>query len=146
MNCLPQSRPLITAAAHVRRLPLAALCFVITTCRSDGVLCGPGCGAPGSLNVVPDSIVESAAVGSTTPLVDTLSVKNIGGGSLSWIAQTEHASPWLTLQPDSAVAGSPLGVRADPTGLALGEYRDTVVVSGSTGGIIGVGVVLRIHL
>jgi len=35
-------------------------------------------------------------------------------------------------------------VRDDPTGLALGEYRDTVMVSGSTGGIIRVGVVLRI--
>jgi BACON domain-containing protein len=94
---------------------------------------------------MPDSVAESAAIGSTTPLVDTLSVKNVGGGSLSWTARTLHASPWLTLQPDSGVAGSALGVRDDPTGLALGEYRDTVVVSGSTGGIIEVGVVLRIH-
>lgn len=145
MNSLPQSRPLITAAVRVRSVVLATLFLVITTCRSDGVLCGPGCGAPGFLSVVPDSVVESAAVGSTTPLVDTLSVKNMGGGTLSWTARTLHASPWLTLQPDSGVAGSALGVRDDPTGLALGEYRDTVIVSGSTGGIIGVGVVLRIH-
>jgi len=144
MNSLPQSRPLITAAVRVPSLVLATLFLVITTCRSDGVLCSPGCGPIGYLNVVPDSVVESAAVGSTTPLVDTLSVKNMGGGSLSWTARTLHATPWLTLQPDSGVAGSALGVRDDPTGLALGEYRDTVMVSGSTGGIIGVGVVLRI--
>jgi hypothetical protein len=89
--------------------------------------------------------VESAALGSTTPLVDTLSVKNVGGGSLSWTARTVHASPWLTLQPDSGVTASPLGVRGDPTGLAPGEYRDTLVVYGSTGQSIGVVVVFRIH-
>jgi hypothetical protein len=141
----PPSRPPISATAPVQGLTLAALFLVIATCRSDGVLCGPGCGAPGFLSVVPDSVVESAAVGSTTPLVDTLSVKNMGGGTLSWIARTLHASPWLTLQPGSGVAGGALGVRDDPTGLALSEYRDTVIVSGSTGGIIRVGVVLRIH-
>jgi hypothetical protein len=145
MNNLPQSRPLIATAVRVRSPALATLFLVIATCRSDGVLCGPGCGAQDLLTIVPDSVVESATLGSTTPLVDTLSVQTVGGGSLSWTARTLHASPWLTLQPNSGVAGSALGVRDDPTGLGLGEYRDTVIVSGSTGGIIGVGVVLRIH-
>jgi hypothetical protein len=145
MSRLPQSRPLNTAAVRVRSLALVTLYLVIATCRSDGVLCSPGCGATGLLKVVPDSVAESAAAGSTTPLVDTLSVQNMGGGSLSWTARTLHASRWLALQPDSGVAGGALRVRDDPTGLALGEYRDTVLVSGSTAGIIVVGVVLRIH-
>lgn len=79
--------------------------------------------------------------------MDTIQIMNAGDGELRWTARVKHASPWLSLQPDTGTAGHspPLRLRADPTGLALGVYRDTVVVAGSRGGLQQVPVVFRIH-
>ena len=96
---------------------------------------------------LPDSLADSAPVGSSVPRVDTILIENKGDGDLRWTARALHASPWLSLQPDTGTAGqsAPLQVRADPMGLALGVYRDTVVVSASSGsGVVEVPVVFRI--
>lgn len=96
----------------------------------------------------PDSLADSAPVGSTAPRVDTILIENKGDGDLRWSAHSLHASPWLSLQPDTGTAGQspPLQVSADPTGLALGVYRDTVVVATASGaGTQEVPVVFRIH-
>ena len=96
----------------------------------------------------PDSLADSAAFGSTAPRVNTILVENKGDGVLRWSAHSLHASPWLTLQPDTGTAGqsAPLEVRADPTGLALGVYRDTVIVTAASGaGTQEVPIVFRIH-
>jgi hypothetical protein len=139
MNTLPPPR--------LRGLAIAALCVVAATCRLDD-LCGPGCGTGAILQVSPaDSLTDSAVVGSTAPRVDTINIENKGDGDLRWSARVLHASPWLSLQPDTGTAGqsAPLQVRADPTGLALGVYRDTVVVAASGSGVQEVPVVFRIH-
>jgi len=94
--------------------------------------------------MVDGSIVDSAAVGSTVPKVDSLSIRNAGGGDLHWTARTVHASPWLSLQPDSGVAGSAMVVKADPTGLPLGNYQDTLIVTSTIGGAVLVPVLFRI--
>lgn len=102
----------------------------------------------GALLGVGDSLVDSATVGSTVPRVDTIRIMNYGGGLVSWAAQVKHVSPWLTLQPDTGTVGlsAPLQVHADPTGLALGVYRDTIIVATpSTGAALPVPVVFRIH-
>ena len=127
-----------------RTLGMVALGLAAAACRISDLGPPPPQQVTGLL-VVTDSVVESAAVGSSTALVDTLGVRNVGGGSLSWTARTLHGSLWLTLQPDSGVAGSTLQVRADPTGLALGVYRDTVIVAASTGGEVGVSVLFRVY-
>jgi BACON domain-containing protein len=131
-------------ANRIHALVIVALGVTAATCRISDLGPPPPQQGNGFLAVT-DSVVELAAVGSTTPLVDTLSVKNMGGGSLSWKALALNASPWLTLQPDSGVAGGTLQARSDPTGLALGEYRDTVIVAASTGGVVRVPVLFRIH-
>ena len=96
----------------------------------------------------PDSLPDSAAVGSSAPRVDTIIIENQGDGDLRWTARVLHASPWLMLQPDTGTAGqsAPLQVHADPTGLALGVYRDTVIVAAASGtGTREVPIVFRIH-
>jgi BACON domain-containing protein len=136
-------------SAVVRSLAHLTLCVAAAACGPD-TLCSSGCG--GAILLVspslPDSIADSAAAGTTAPRVDTIRVENGGSGDLRWAARVLHRGPWLTLQPDTGTAGlsPPLQVRADPTGLALGVYRDTVVVTASSGSAaVMVPVVFRIH-
>jgi hypothetical protein len=143
---MQQSRLLVPPAARFRGLAVAALCIVVATCETDSI-CN-SCAAP-FLAVFPDSIVDSAAVGSTAPRVDTIYIGNSGGGVLRWSAHVVHASPWLTLQPDTGSisygqSASPLQVRADPTGLTLGVYGDTVQLATSAGAL-RVPVMFLIH-
>lgn len=74
----------------------------------------------------PDSVADSAPVGSIAPRVDTINIENKGDGDLRWTARVVRASPWLSLQP-------------------LGVYRDTVIVAATSGGVQAVPVVFRIH-
>ena len=78
----------------------------------------------------PDVLLDSATVGTSTPRHSPVQITNAGGGILRWAASVKHASPWLSLQPDTGTAGlSPtLQVVADPSGLAAGIYVDTVIV------------------
>lgn len=150
MNPPPQPCLPIAATVCLRGLAMVALCVVAATC-GPGAPCDLGCGRGALLRVIPslpDSPADSASFGSTVPRVDTIQIINDGGGELRWAAQARHASPWLTLTPDTGTAGqsAPLRVHADPTGLALGVYRDTVVVASlSGGGALQVPVVFRIH-
>ncbi len=143
VKVFPQSRLPISPAARLRGLTIATLCVVAATCRAGALGTGP------LLFVVPaapDSLADSAPVGSTAPRVDTIRIMNLGDGLLRWAAQVKHANTWLTLQPDTGtVGGAPLQVNADPTGLALGVYRDTVIVAASGSGVLEVPVVFRIH-
>ena len=131
-----------------RALVIAAVCVVAGACRMDLLIQPPLTTHDQFLTLDRYSLVDSAAVGSTVPRLDTIQIRNDGGGELQWTARVLHASPWLTLQPDTGTAGqsAPLQVRTDPTGLALGVYRDTVlVVATSKGSTLEVPVVFRIH-
>ncbi len=99
------------------------------------------------MSVTPDSLAESAVVGSTTPRVDTIRIANLDSGVLPWYAQTDSAA-WLSIQPASGMTPGTLQVRADPTGLAAGVYRNDVIVSTPTVPQISIRVVMvefRIH-
>lgn len=87
------------------------------------------------LRVSPESLLDSAAAGSTTPRVMTIEVTNVGGGELRWRAMIKHASPWLSLAPDTGTAGQTPApqLQANPTGLVVGSYRDTVIVEALAG-------------
>lgn len=127
----------------LRHLPLVAgLCLAGACdqpfCCSHGLL----------LKVSPDRLSDSAAVGSTTPRVMTLEVINDGGGELRWRAVIKHASPWLSIAPDTGIAGQTPApqLQAKPTGLVVGSYRDTVIVEDRAGtGSLAVPVELRIY-
>jgi len=87
----------------------------------------------GVLAVSPDSLTIEVAVGTTATQAMTIHVGNLGAGELLWVARLKDASPWLTLQSDSGVAGiDSILLVAHPGGLALGVYRDSVIVSSTT--------------
>jgi hypothetical protein len=137
VNALPQFR--------LQALALAALCIVAAACRANEMGQGPLLYVSPA---APDSLADSAPVGSSAPRVDTILIENKGDGDLRWSAYCLHASPWLSLQPETGTAGqsAPLQVHADPTGLALGVYRDTVIVAAASGtGTQEVPVVFRIR-
>jgi BACON domain-containing protein len=129
-----------------RLLPfLSALCLA-AACTDSLCGCTPPFGA--LLRVTPDRLLDSAVVGSTTPRVMTLEVMNDGGGELRWRATIKHASPWLSMAPDTGTAGQTPApqLQANPTGLVVGSYRDTVIVENRAGtGSLAVPVELRIY-
>jgi hypothetical protein len=114
---------------RARTLSGAVLCLFVTAgCGQESI-------SPGILAVSPDRLTDSAVVLSTAHRALTIHTENLGAGLLYWVATVKHASPWLTIQPTTGMAGVDSAVVwADPTGLAAGVYRDTVVVSADAGG------------
>lgn len=54
-----------------------------------------------------------------------------GGGPLGYRAGTARASAWLTVSPDTGAFPGTLTLTARAQGLAVGVYRDTVVITSS---------------
>src|SRR5437899_1605471 len=121
--------------ASIRRLLLllsvAGGSVSLTTCSVDKLLKPP---AGGILQVTPTLLEDSAAVGSLAARVMSLQISNGASGALGWTAASSRASPWLRLASPSGDAPGALVISADPTGLRVGIYRDTVVVAAMTGG------------
>lgn len=120
--------------------------LIVTAC-GDQIICA--CSRAGAiLRVNPDRLLDSAVVGSTTPRVMTLEVMNEGAGELRWRATIKHGSPWLSMTPDAGTAGQTPApqLQANPTGLVVGSYRDTVIVEALSGtGSMQVPVEFRIY-
>jgi hypothetical protein len=119
-----------------------------TACRVEQLLVHP----EGALLCVtpshPDTLTDSAAVGSARWRTDTISIRNCGGGELRWTASVRQGSPWLAIQPDSGVAGSgsPPEVVFDPATLADGMYRGVIEVRSTTGnGVAEIPVGFFVH-
>jgi hypothetical protein len=88
------------------------------------------------LDVWPESFSFGAAS------IDTLLfVRNTGVGTLDWNISTNAA--WLTADPSSGSGDTAVFVRVDRSGLAGGEYSDSLVVT-STGGDAAVPVDLTV--
>ena len=79
------------------------------------------------LSVLPTSIHDSASIGQTVPLIDSLLVGNSGGGTIIWTATKSH--PWVTLSRSAGTAppSDTVIVTLHPAGLPSGTYRDTIV-------------------
>jgi len=105
----------------------------VSTCRIGDIINAP---ASAILEVdpsFPNMIIDSAAVGSTARRANPLTIKNTGGGELTWAADKTEHSPWLVFQPDSGKAGDPMEVLFDPDSLPVGTYTDTVVITTGAG-------------
>lgn len=114
--------PVRGGGASIVALVLAAFG---TSCRSE-IIDHFG----GLMDVEPPAVLDSATVGDTQPRVTILLVLNLGGSELRWRSRLVHAASWLSVRPDSGVAGlDSIVVEANPNGLAAGVYRDTIVVS-----------------
>ncbi len=84
------------------------------------------------LGVGPDQVGWQVAAGTTTPQQTTLSISNIGTGSLNWTA-SENAT-WLTISADNGSTPATLTLTADPTAVPGGVPMETVLtISGDNG-------------
>ncbi|HLJ51078.1 MAG TPA: IPT/TIG domain-containing protein [Bryobacteraceae bacterium] len=91
------------------------------------------------INVSPTAINVTVQAGSTTPVIQTIAVTStdlVTSLSVQAIAATTPPGQiWLSVTPNQTVTGSNLTVRLDPTGLAVGTYSGSILVSSSTSGI-----------
>jgi hypothetical protein len=107
---------------------VVVLSVAVTTCRIDQLFKAP---ADAILHVtpsLPDSLIDSAATGSTAHRLGPLAIVNQGGGELDWDATAIGKSSWLAFQPESGKAGNPMMVVFKPDTLPPGIYHDTVVI------------------
>src|SRR6185437_6945952 len=107
---------------------VVAAALLITQCKVDKLI-GPPTG--GVLTLSPLTLADSAPLGSTAPRPQRLVVSNGATGRITWTAATAHNSAWLHLGAPAGTAPDTLPLTFVPTGLAIGTYRDTVVVTGS---------------
>ena len=99
------------------------LAGLLATCR-DQVVNPP---APVSLTVTPISLQDSAATGSASRPAQSVTVASPGEAGVSWAAQRALRAAWLSLDHANGTTPTPVTLTFDPTGLAPGVYRDTVV-------------------
>jgi hypothetical protein len=98
-----------------------------------------------TIGVNPGSLSFTATAGGANPASQTISITNLGAGTLNWTA-TDNAS-WLTVSPTSGVAPSTLTASVDISGLAAGTYTGTITISatGATNSPVSVPVTLTVN-
>jgi uncharacterized protein (TIGR03437 family) len=101
--------------------------------------------AQASLAVTPQTLTFSYAAGGATPVAQSFSITNAGGGTLSWAASS--GASWLSLSPASGTAPASLTVSVNPATLAAGTYTGSVQVTalGASGSPASVGVTLVVQ-
>ncbi len=117
--------------AVVSRVAAAGFALVaaslVATCRLQDLV-HPG--RVGTLQVSLAELVDSAQAGSTAPRVLAVAV-TIDAGEGRWSVGAAQASSWLRPSVTTGMAPDTLSVMLDPSGLAAGTYRDTLVFSAS---------------
>lgn len=100
------------------------------TLWSEGGRCYPvkkeGAASPPTIVLNPTQIGVTGIIGSYTPSA-SISVSNGGIGTMTWTAT--NGESWLSLNPDNGVDNGTINLVFDLTGLDVGLYYDTVVVS-----------------
>lgn len=82
---------------------------------------------PAEIGFTPSQIVFNAVAAGANPADKILTILNLGGLPLNWsLSNTES---WLSLSDYSGTDSTDVFVSADITGLAFGEYDDTIVIS-----------------
>jgi hypothetical protein len=115
-------------------LLVAAFLALTAGCKKDVIIDHFG----GGLTVTPLRLLDSATAGDITVRDMVLHTVNQGGGELRWRAMLKQPADWLSIHPDSGLAGiDSIVASANPTGLAVGVYSDTIIIVPSTG--IGAG-------
>ena len=87
---------------------------------------------PLTLEVNPSSLSDTATVGDASNTADSVlvAVSGVGADVTSWTA-THTEATWLTLTDSTGTGSGVLRWTWTAEGLAIGEYRDTVVVATS---------------
>lgn len=89
-------------------------------------------GSP-SISLNTTSLTFAAPSGGPQPGPQTISISNIGGGTLSWTAtaNTSNGGIWLNISPPSGTAPSALTVSVDTSGLSGGTYNGSIQIAAS---------------
>jgi hypothetical protein len=87
---------------------------------------------PPELSVTPADLAFSATLGGSAPAPRTLSVANVGGGSLDWSATDDAA--WLAIAPASGVNSGTITVTPSLAGLGQGTHIATITVTAAGAG------------
>ncbi|MBI1742437.1 hypothetical protein HYR54_05135 [Candidatus Acetothermia bacterium] len=80
-----------------------------------------------NLQVSSSTLSFAGEVGGAAPAVQTLDIRNGGGGTLSWKASADQN--WVTLDPTSGTAPSTVKVSVNPGGLAEGTQQAKITVT-----------------
>src|SRR5206468_679529 len=83
--------------------------------------------APPTIGLSPSSLSFTGVQGGTNPSVQTVSMTNTGGGTLSW-SVSDNAT-WLTLSPASGSAPGSATATGNTSGLTAGPYNGTITVT-----------------
>ena len=81
------------------------------------------------IGVTPVRVVDSATAGSGTSRAAALVLSTTGGDRpRTWTAHRATNAQWLSISADTGSAPDTVDLALDPTGLAPGIYRDTIVI------------------
>ena len=94
------------------------------------------------IGVSPTSLSFAATQGGATPVTQTVSISNSGGGTLSWAANDN--APWLTISPASGTGNGAVTLTVTSGSLAAGTYNSTVTVQASGASSVTVPVTLTV--
>ena len=87
---------------------------------------------PARLEVAPELLSFEAAEGAPSTPAKTLSITNLGSGTLEWSTTVQTSGgQWLSVSPASGTAPSSVALVADPSSLAAGVYSGLVTVEGA---------------
>ncbi|UCC44959.1 MAG: hypothetical protein JSU65_03275, partial [Candidatus Zixiibacteriota bacterium] len=84
--------------------------------------------APKYLAVSPPSLAFSAVLGAGNPPGQQLEVSETGGYGITFAASAQNGA-WMTVVPQSTTTTALVDVTVDATGLGVGVYADTVVIT-----------------
>ena len=102
-------------------------------CLADSTECGQmgvfdaGCDAM-QIAVSPEQLSFIANVG-TNPSSQALTIDNPGGATLNWMIRQCQYVEWLSFSQVNGTAPITVTVSASAAGLAVGTYRDTLIIS-----------------
>ncbi len=95
--------------------------------------------SPPSVAVFPTSLVFTVQTGQPNPAVQDVSIPSTPGLAIS--TQTNDGGKWLSAPIQSSQTGIFAAVTVDPTGLAPGAYRGTVIVTPASSSTLNPGLI-----
>jgi hypothetical protein len=115
-------------------LPVGTQVITLTATNSAGVsastsvrvVVGDDLNEPGpTLAVAPGEVSWNIEPGATAVLTASLTINNVGGGSLNWTASSD--ATWLSLDASEGSAPATLTLSADPNGFAENSINQATV-------------------
>lgn len=82
---------------------------------------------PAEIGYTPDAFFFNAIASGSNPADKYLTITNLGGVPLDWTVS--NSTSWLSLAPTTGTDSGDVTLSVDITGLAFGEYDDTIEIS-----------------